>query len=145
MSRQQWGHGYYTGYEDGRNDALNGKYDFADEVIYWCLDMCINNCYKTYHKTLFPVSEFISTLFFKTTMSMAKCVAYAEKIYEWVARNSHNWQVTYKDKHFWFYITGNPNDDWKNDSFVVQPIGKNQIDSYYKWRDSLEEKLRFNQ
>lgn len=144
MSKQQWGHGYYTGYKDGRSDALNGKYYFADEVMYWYISMCISNRYKTYKRQLFPVSEFISMVFCKTTMTMTKCITYAKKIYDWVMHNSSYYQIEYEGKLFVFFITGNSWEDWTKDIFVILTPTEDQFDWYHEKRNLLENKLRFS-
>ena len=122
MSREQWGHGYWKGYEDGVLGKVQSRLPL--EAKYWICQMCISNADKDYDRSLFPVKEFSWLISF-----CGLTQHYAKRVYNYIL-NSDNRADTYG-----CYISGASNADWLDDYFVLP------FDSKAEWQRKADKLL----
>ena len=116
MSREQWGHGYWKGVKD----AKEGKVIQKDEIeklskVFVCV-MCNFNRTKACDKTLFSVRELY---IFATTI-----VGLSEELIHEV----YNYILHYTP--YGCYVSGDLNDDWMKDYFVLPNLTKEECDNF---------------
>ena len=134
MSREQWGHGYWKRVEDAQSGKVRNHHTFRDEVKYWIAQMCRFNHSKTYDQSLYPVKEWI----WCCTFSGAS-VRYAKKVYDYIL--NENYYDFDPECNCWCYVSGDPQDDWQDDYFVI-PTSDHTKDEWTEIADNLLEKIK---
>ena len=120
MSREQWGHGYWKGVEDAQIGNIRLPID--DEVKLWIATMCRFNSKSHYDRSLFPVSSFISFVYF-----CGMDEKYAKKIYNYIL--NHNYYEFKPNEPACCYVTGSWRNDWAKDYFVI-PVHQYSYDEW---------------
>ena len=108
MSREQWGHGYWSGVSDQKYGKVKKEYDFEHFVKFEIYHMSLSNKNKMFDRSLYPVSELICQFRFAGYPG-DKCMECAKQVYDYVM----------KYEPLGCYISGYHNDPWHNDYFVL--------------------------
>ncbi len=117
MSREQWGHGYWTGVKAAQNGDVKensiAKYDKAihEKSLFYIAHMVVSNEEKREDKCLYPVSQLISLFMFEG-FEAALAEQKAKEIYDFVMSR----------RPLRSYISGCPKDRWTEDYFVLPNI-----------------------
>lgn len=90
---------------------------------YWICRMVLSNWNKTYDKSLFPVSNFVSMCFFSGFSER-----YAKRIYNYILNN--NYHELFPDEVYWCYVSGENSQEWVQDYFVL-PFPEHTYDELY--------------
>lgn len=134
MSREQWGHGYWRGFEDAKRSMNRTGDSFKDDVKFWIANMCISNWDKSESRTLYPVREWISA-----ARMCGITEKYARKVYDYILRN--NFYDFEPESYSWCYVSGGEQSNWNDDYFVI-PIGDRKKEEWQNIADRILAKIQ---
>lgn len=111
MSREQWGHGYWSGVRDAEMGKVKNHISIQSLSEFLVCHMVLSNRNKTHDRSLFPVSELCT---------MACFIGLPDKN----AKDVYNY-VFHKEP-FGCYISGAPGEHWTLDYFVLPSLSEKE-------------------